>query len=333
MLLKPTKIRSYLAAMQARGFPAEAVLAGTGLAVEQLHDPALLVDRRQRERVILNMLRLTGNPALGLEIGTRAQLVDFGVLAYAQMSSPSLRQALALWMRYSSAVGTTVPIWLDERSPTDWRVVYEIEKPSGPVGWFCAEEIVALAVSLGPALAGPAFSLRDCSFSYEPPPHASCYEAFLRCPVLFNTPRTAMRPKSPDLDWLLPGNDPEFHSICLRHLDQVIRQIGHSRAVTSRLRSLLLSRRASPPTLEQAAAYLGMSARSLRRHLQQEETSYQHLVDQLRFELAVDYLREERRPIKEVGYDLGYRSVNAFRRAFKSWSGSTIRHFLDKDGK
>jgi len=328
MLLKPTKIRSYLAAMKVRGFSIKAVLAGTDLTEHQLQDPALLVEQHQRERVIHNMLRLSGNPALGLELGIASQAVDVGVLAYAQMSARSMREALALWIRYSGVAGTTIPIRLDEKSSNDWGVVYDIDNTAGPVAWFSAEELVGMAASFGPAIGGSAFMLRECSFSYAAPPHWERYALLLRCPVRFNARQTSMRPKSPDLDWTLPGSDPEFHLICLRYLKQVTRQIGHERPITSRLRTLLLSRPATPPSLDEAAEYLGMSARTLRRHLQQEGSRYQGLIDRVRLDLATEYLQGEHKSIKEVGYELGYRNVNAFRRAFKSWTGNTIQDYL-----
>ncbi len=314
--------------MKVRGFSSQAVLAGTGLKESQLKDPALLVEPRQRERVIQNMLRLTGNPALGLEIGASAQLSDFGVLAYAQMCSRSMREAFSLWVRHSHAVGTTMQIWLDERSPKDWAAVYEIDKLDTAVDYFNVEEMVAMATRLGPALGGPAFVLDECTFSYARPPHSARYEPVLGCKVRFNAAQTSMRPSAPKLDWTLPGNDPEFHAVCLRHLDQLQRQIGHKRAISGRLRNLLLSRPVAPHSLAEAASYLGISARSLRRYLQQEQTHYQALVDQVRLDLATDYLRSEQRGVKEVGFALGYRSVNAFRRAFKVWTGRTIKDFL-----
>lgn len=328
MLFKPTKIRSYLVAMRAQGHSAKFVLAGTGLNEKQLQEPALLIEPRQRERIIFNMLALTGNPALGLQLGRTAQPVDVGVLAYAQMSARSMRDALTLWIKYSGAVGITVPIRLDEKTGSNWGVVYDIGKATDPVGWFSAEEVVSMAVNFGPALGGAAFALRECTFAYEAPPHWRCYESMLGCPVTFGAPHTSMRPRSPKLDWTLPSSDPEFHLVCLRHLRQVTRQISHRQPITSRLRTLFLSQADTPPGLDQAAAYLGMSARSLRRHLLQERTHYQAEIDKVRLDLAIEYLRVERMPAKEVSLELGYRSVNAFRQAFKAWTGKTVSDFL-----
>lgn len=329
MLLKPTKIRSYLAAMKVRGFSARVVLAGTDLTEAQLQDSSLLVEPWQRERVVLNMLRVTGNPALGLELGAAARPVDFGVLAYALMSAASLREGISLWMQYSDAVGTTIPIRLDQRKGRkDWSVIYDVGTATGPAGWFNVEEIVAMGASLYPALAGSAFSLRECTFSYPQPPHWRAYEKLLRCKVSFKAVHTSARAESPHLDWVLPGYDSEFHQICVRYLKQVIRQIGYEKPVSSRMRTWLVNHPSTIPSMEESANYLGMSPRTLRRHLQKEETSFQDLINQVRLGLAADYLRDESMPIKEVGFELGYQSASAFRRAFKSWTGQTVSSFL-----
>lgn len=327
MLLKLTKIRSYVAAMKARGFAAEAVLQHSGMTAEQLQDPALLIEPSQREQVVSNMLRLTKNPALGLEIGSHAQLVDFGILAHAQMTAPTLRDAFTLWERYYSAVGTTTPIELEEKSRSDWRVVYRVIEPEGPVGRFNAEEITSMAVTLGPALIGSTWALEECTYTYAPPPYWKRYESLLGCPARFNQPVTSVRVKAIALDQPLPGNDPEFHALCMRHLHQLIRRIGRERPITDRVRSLLVSRPANPPTLDEAANYLGMSPRSLRRHLLDEQTTYVEQLTQYRLELAMHYLGVEQRSAKDVAAELGYRNVGSFRRAFKQWTGRTVGSF------
>lgn len=59
-------------------------------------------------------------------------------------------------------------------------------------------------------------------------------------------------------------------------------------------------------------------------------TSYQTLVDAFRLDLAQEYLHSEHLTPKEIAYQLGYGSITAFRRAFKSWTGMTIQQFLDR---
>ena len=71
------------------------------------------------------------------------------------------------------------------------------------------------------------------------------------------------------------------------------------------------------------AEKLHMSPRSLQRRLHSEGTSFAELLSELRRDLALRYLRDQRIAIAEVGFLLGFLDVSAFHRAFKRWTGST----------
>ena len=328
MLLKLTKIRSYVARMKARGIAPADVLADSGLSEDLLTDPALLISPRQRERIVQNMLRLTRDPGLGLELGSQAQLVDFGILAHAQMTAPNLRSALVLWQKYSSAVGTTTAVELVDKGRNDWCIHYKVARTDRPFGRFEAEEITSMAVGLGPSLLGPLWQLAECTYDYRAPAYKNRYEEALGCPVRFSESMISVRIRSVSIDHPLPGHDPEFHELCLRYLDQFIRQSGRNRQTSERLRSMMLNQPQDPPDIAQAADYLGMSPRSLRRHLQHEGTSFSEQLNQSRLDLATRSLCQEGLPVKETAAELGYLNVQAFRRAFRGWTGKSIGEYL-----
>ena len=75
------------------------------------------------------------------------------------------------------------------------------------------------------------------------------------------------------------------------------------------------------------ARLLGMSARTLRRHLQDEGHSYQTLARDFRADLAREYLASTNMTAKEVAYFLGFDDVHYFRQAFKSWTGQTVNEY------
>ena len=330
-MLRPVRIRYYVAAMESRGFEPEAVLRGSGITARHLADPAALVDRGQCERVIANMIGLTRNPALGLEIGSYANISDFGAVAYALLSSSTMRQANSLWKRFHNLVGFTVEVDYVEHEGW-WEAVYDTSGIKPSLRHFCTEELVTLGQRLGGALGNNRFTIRQVSLDYAAPEHAAQYARYLPCPVHFGAGRTAVAVQGPPLDGPLRGADPEFNALCVRHCAQIKRNITGSNPLASKLRSLILARPGALPTPDEAAASLGMSARSLRRHLSRQNTSYHMLADDIRLELASEYLRAEHLSAKEVGYLVGFRSVTAFRRAFKAWTGATVQQFLESQG-
>jgi len=75
---------------------------------------------------------------------------------------------------------------------------------------------------------------------------------------------------------------------------------------------------------------LDMSARTLRRHLAEEGTSYEKLLDGLRKDLAEHYLHELELGIDDVAVLLGFSEARAFRRAFRRWNGLSPAQFRAK---
>lgn len=68
-----------------------------------------------------------------------------------------------------------------------------------------------------------------------------------------------------------------------------------------------------------ACRALQLSRRTLQRRLKAERTSFQRVLREVRAELAVKYLGDERLKAFEVAMLLGYSSISSFTTAFKSW--------------
>ena len=75
------------------------------------------------------------------------------------------------------------------------------------------------------------------------------------------------------------------------------------------------------PTLPDLAELFGQSVSSVKRTLQADGLSFRALVNQCKYDCACTLLGNGGLSIKEVAFRLGYHDHNAFRRAFKEWSG------------
>jgi AraC-like DNA-binding protein len=73
-----------------------------------------------------------------------------------------------------------------------------------------------------------------------------------------------------------------------------------------------------------------MHPKTLSRRLKVEGTSHQQLLDQLRFQLAERYLRDENLSIGEIAFLLGYSDTSSFNKAFKRWTGSAPQHYRQR---
>ena len=75
--------------------------------------------------------------------------------------------------------------------------------------------------------------------------------------------------------------------------------------------------------IDRIARDLGYGRQTLYRRLKAEGTTYEQLLDGLRRRLALRLVREQRLPVKEAAYRLGFSDPAAFSRAFKRWTGTS----------
>ena len=111
------------------------------------------------------------------------------------------------------------------------------------------------------------------------------------------------------------------HARKLLNLVQVApTQDGLTERVRRSIVLLLPSARAS---IDQVAAQLGMSARSLQRRLDEEGRQYGEVLNDVRRELAAAYLQNSGQPITTVSELLGYASPSSFSRWFAGEFGTS----------
>jgi AraC-like DNA-binding protein len=92
---------------------------------------------------------------------------------------------------------------------------------------------------------------------------------------------------------------------------------------TDRVHSGLLGNdfREELPGFEALTDMLNMSARTLRRRLEKEGTSYQRIKDNARRDAAITLLSREKMTVSDVAEQVGFSDPSAFHRSFKKWTG------------
>ena len=86
------------------------------------------------------------------------------------------------------------------------------------------------------------------------------------------------------------------------------------------------------PTVAQTAAFVGMSVRTLQRHLAAHRTSHDLLVAQTRLATAATVLQQTDAKILDLALDLGYSDHANFTRAFRRWTGCSPRQYRVRFG-
>ena len=73
------------------------------------------------------------------------------------------------------------------------------------------------------------------------------------------------------------------------------------------------------------ARKMGVSRQTLFRQLKAEGVTFEKVLDEFRYKLALQYLTARNLPVNQTAYLLGFSEPAAFSRAFKRWSGASPR--------
>ena len=96
------------------------------------------------------------------------------------------------------------------------------------------------------------------------------------------------------------------------------------------VRQSLVNRLNEDSDMVTVAQALNLSTRTLVRRLQEEGTTFLQIKDQIRRDTALRLLMESPQPVEDIAALIGFESLTAFHRAFKTWTGSTPLAYRSK---
>ena len=156
-------------------------------------------------------------------------------------------------------------------------------------------------------------------FNYPRPSRTMHYEQAFGCELEFGADWCEYRFDAGLLEQPLAEADSATARVCEESCARLLDGMEIGEDIVSRVCHLVLSSPGDFPRLDAVAASLSMGSRTLRRKLQQLGTSYQKILDDVRRQLALEYLETTNLSIQEISELLGYSEVTNFRRAFVKW--------------
>jgi len=161
-------------------------------------------------------------------------------------------------------------------------------------------------------------------FNFPPPPDLSPCQALFQCPVEFDCAYTELH--FPLAYFALPvtNGDPGLKNLLERQAAALLAVLPQQEDFIQLLQQAIVKAiQNGEPTLEQVARTLALSPRTLHRRLAEKQLVFKELLQQLRLQLARQYLQEQRLTLSEIALLLGYSEQSAFTRAFRQWTGKT----------
>ena len=326
--LVPANISAIMVKMgQEKGVSQESLLEHTGIEPTAFTDPKARLTYQQVIVLTNNLLRLCNDPTLGLAIGDSIKINQFGMLGYAILSCANLRQALNLGLKYHVLVDPAFNFEVcEEDDITSIRLTSHI--PIENIYYLLSDIFLANFVNLGRFLTGQDIMPNAININRPKPEYFEVYQSyFLGCPIHWDQPRTEIIINTDLLDTPTTLADESTAKMAESQCADILSRMGPKEGIVVKVRRILLSNPGHFPAIETVASQLATSTRTLSRSLQEVSTSYQKILDEVRKEMAIEYLKTSSLPIEEVAALIGYNDPSNFRKAFKRWTGKPPSHY------
>lgn len=309
----------------ARVFGMERLFAGTGLGDEELQDPDCRITVGQALTYARNTLQLAADPAWYYEWADSLAGHFHGPTSIALASAPTLGAGLDAFLRYFPSRIPYMHMQGRKEGEYFFAELYPLID-LGAVKPFLVETPVVLLRSHLETVYGVDLSEAVLELDYPATAHADRCRAYFPFPVRFAATRNALVIPAA---WRALRNLGHVESTWDHALAQCETTMASSvaRETLGRMRACLASgfeceNRLRPlPTLDEVAALLNLTSRTLIRRLSGLGTSYREATDDFLRARARELLANDQLRIKQVAAAMGFDSPANFGKAFKRWFG------------
>ena len=275
--------------------------------------------------------RLAGNPVFGLHVGLQARLSTYPFYGLVVCACTTLRAAFDQTRRYEGLAHDLGRSRLDERGGVAtyyWDTPW-LERCTPAEARHLCDSVLAGILTFVSWLAHARLPVHEIGLPY-PEPDAAIRAAHAQVfgpAVVYGVPAAYGRFDAALLDQPVPNADGSMLKVLQRHADELLaarlRETTEPRIVSDVRREVAAQLANDRARVDDVAAALALSTRTLQRKLADAGTNFQAVHDAARQALAEELLRDARLNLTDVAFMLGYREQSSFNRACRDWFGNT----------
>jgi AraC-like DNA-binding protein len=304
-----------------RGVSARVLMAVCDKDEQILADPDARMTYPDFLKICEYAANVLGEDDLGLRVGQLMKPSYLGPYGFALISSSTPKDLLSQALRYSVLaidVGHNVFEHRGDEMVRYWRNPFSASIAASRIlddlvmsSWLVMVRLISGQPEIVP---------RWASFAHPAPDDLSPYEALFRCPIKFGAKEYAMGFDSAFLHMELNQGHPEVLASMNALCEQLLVKLAtpsEPKWLTECRRLIVENLRLGVPELAEVSKALGIAPATLRMRLSKRSTTFRQLVEDIRHELALSYLKDPLLSLLDIAYLLGFSEQSAFQRAFK----------------
>lgn len=317
-------VLAILHVLEEEGLDSAQCLIGTDLTrAEILSADFKLSDAQEIEITAKALNMLPDRAGYGIRVGKALPITTYGIWGLAILASPNMREAYSVMARFSelSFILSKVRLVEDGKSA---RAVVDMKHLPSSIRRFLFERYYSGSMTfLREMMPG----IKASGFSLNVPGADLTYARDLA--NLTGQQVTTYDHEysiSADHAWLdepLPQADPLTHSLFVSQCQSLLNQRRKLPNYSQLIRDHIVQNNDYTPKIGEIASLHGMSARSFRRRLEQEDATFTQIVSETKMVLAKELLSTAQLSVTDVSGRLGYSEPASFTRAFTLWWGES----------
>ncbi len=316
------------------------ILNKAGISPEALGNPAFLISAEQELRAIALITAQvpTGMsaPVLGFQYGAGTDLSLFGVVGAAAQVAPNLFEAIRVTTQYPELLsGTALTAIHIEEAQT--ILSCQVYRPMGvdvskvlldQVEWNLTTTNLFIFERYISELGGQVLRPSVMMLPMPKPDDWHLVESDLQFDVRFDADEATLVYDADLREVPTKNPQPILHKLFLEQAETLAATLREDLSVKERV-SRYLWTQTPPPGREEIARKLGLSVRSLSRHLQAEGASFKAMFLDIQLRRAKILLQDTKMSAAAIAFQLGFNDPASFTRSFKAQTGKAPAQWRD----
>ncbi len=276
-------------------------------------------------------VRALGEPDLPLQAGAALRMRHLGVLGHVLMNCATLEDVAAQLARYIRLLGQIGQPALSVHG-AQAQLLWIWPHATPPVDAVAQFMLGARAMFMRWLSNRP--DLRyDAYFHFPRPADVTHYARVFGGALHFSQPQTCMVFDREYLRLPVVSADEDLRQQVEAQARSALRELSGEPALLRELKTVLARNLASGRvSVADSAGALGLSARTLQRHLNAHARPFQSVLDEVRLARARQLLLEAGVSLTQIAFLLGYTEQSTFHNAFKRWTGMSPGAYRRRHG-
>lgn len=330
-ILKIAAIQSIFETALELGYDLTEQFAAFGITPERVEQGDTYISLRHLGELLSIAAKMTQRDDFPILLASRQHVPKSVRLLLLMRTAPTLRDAFRDGVRFGHMYAQSTK-WNLHSSEDAERATFALLSQDVPPQLlrFCAELFLVQGYQFVKSMLGSTLPLERVYFAFSRSSNDATFSQFFQAPVEYESEVFGFEFVKGTLDSPLLYANEDLHDSILDYMSSLEQQELSSldQKVRAVIHSLLPS---GAHSIELVAQTFGCCGRTLQRRLKTEGgTTYHELLEEVRFELAQQYLAQSRMPVTQVSLAVGFSNPTSFTRGFKRVVGCSPREWRNQ---